>query len=311
MKRLLCLALAFFCFAACLPSCESGGKKDNCLSVVTASFPLYDFARRLVGDRGEVTLLLKPGEEPHSYEPTPKDILAIQSCDLFLYVGGESDAWVKKLLKGDGKNVNALALMDAVEPLEGDHDHDHGHGDEAGSHTVTYDEHIWTSPVNAMKMVEAISTALAVVDPAGKEAYEVESKAYLADLAALDADVRALVETASRKVLLFGDRFPFLYFTEAYGLEHFAAFSGCSDESEVSAATVAFLIDKVKDEGIPVVFTTELSSGRIADSICTATGAQKMTLHSVANVSRDEAQRGATYLSLMRQNLTALEAALG
>ncbi len=306
MKRLLCLLLALLCLVLCLPSCDAEQEDDGHLSVVTASFPLYDFARRLVGDRGEVTLLLKPGEETHSYEPTPKDILTIQRCDLFLYVGGESDAWVKKLLAGDGKQVNVLALLDVVEPLEEEHDHDH----EAGHHTVTYDEHIWTSPVNAMKMVEAVAEALVAVDPEGKGDYDAAEAAYLAELAVLDADIRTLVEGASRKVLLFGDRFPFLYFAQEYGLSHYAAFSGCSDESEVSAGTVAFLIDKVKTEEIPVVFTVELSSGRIADSICSATGAQKRMLHSVSNVSRDEAEAGATYLSLMRQNLEALAEAL-
>ncbi len=298
--------LASLCLVLCLHSCDVEREDDGRLSVVTASFPLYDFARRLVGDRGEVTLLLGPGEETHSYEPTPKDILAIRGCDLFLYVGGESDAWVKKLLGGDGKNVNALALMNAVEPLKEDHDHDH----EVGNHTVTYDEHIWTSPVNAMKMVKAIADALVSVDAEGKAAYETAAEAYLTELTALDTDIRTLVDGAARKVLLFGDRFPFLYFTKEYGLDHYAAFSGCSDESEVSAATVAFLIDTVKAENIPVVFTTELSTGRIADSICSATGAKKRTLHSVANVSRDEALAGATYLSLMRQNLEALEEAL-
>jgi len=306
MKRLLCLTLALLYVALCLPACEAGQKEEGRLSVVTASFPLYDFARRLVGDRGEVTLLLKPGEETHTYEPTAKDILAIRRCDLFLYVGGESDAWVKKLLGGDGGSVNALALLDVVEPLEEEHDHDH----EAGNHTVTYDEHIWTSPVNAMRMVEAISDALADVDPEGKGSYDGAEIAYLAELEALDADIRTLVEGASRRVLLFGDRFPFLYFAQEYGLSHYAAFSGCSDESEVSAATVAFLIDKVKAEKIPVVFTFELSSGRIADSICSATGAQKRMLHSVSNVSSDEFGAGATYLSLMRQNLAALAEAL-
>jgi len=200
-------------------------------------------------------------------------------------------------------------LMEAVEPSEVEHGHDHG--EEAGHHTVTYDEHIWTSPVNAIKLTEAITDALIAVDPAGRDVYEANVAAYLAELESLDNDYRALTDNAARRMLIFGDRFPFLYMTEEYGLDHAAAFPGCSEESEVSPATVAFLVKTVKENGIPVVFCTELSSGRIADSICAETGAVKRSLHSCANVTKDEASAGETYLSLMRQNLAVLREALG
>lgn len=308
MKRLLPLLLALLCLTAAATSCEKEVSGTDGVKIVTAAFPYYDFARQIAGDRATVTLLLKPGEEPHSYEPTPKDILSLRSCDLFLYTGGASDAWVKTLLGGaDGASVNAVPLMEAVEPLAVEHDHDH----EAGHHTVTYDEHIWTSPVNAIKLTKAICDALIAADPEGRAVYEANTAAYLAELETLDHDYRTLAANAERRMLVFGDRFPFLYLTEEYGLTHAAAFPGCSEESEVSPATVAFLVQTVKEQGIPVVFCTELSSGRIADSICAETGAVKRSLHSCANVTKDEAAAGETYLSLMQKNLSVLREALG
>ncbi len=310
MKRLLTLFLALLCLAMTASSCQREESETSGVKIVTAAFPYYDFARQIAGERATVTLLLKPGEEPHSYEPTPKDILSLRSCDLFLYTGGESDAWVKTLLdSADGASVNAMPLMEAVEPSEVEHGRDHG--EEVGHHTVTYDEHIWTSPVNAIKLTEAITDALIAVDPAGRDVYEANAAAYLAELESLDNDYRALTDNAARRMLIFGDRFPFLYMTEEYGLDHAAAFPGCSEESEVSPATVAFLVKTVKENGIPVVFCTELSSGRIADSICAETGAVKRSLHSCANVTKDEASAGETYLTLMRQNLAVLREALG
>ncbi len=308
MKRLLPLLLALLCLTFIVTACEQENSGTDGVTVVTAAFPYYDFARQIAGDRATVTLLLKPGEEPHSYDPTSKDILSLRSCDLFLYTGGASDTWVETLLGGaDGASVNAVSLMTAVEPLEVEHDHDH----EDGHHTVTYDEHIWTSPTNAIKLTEAIRDALIAVDPEGKAVYEANAAAYLAKLEALDQDYRTLISHAERTTVVFGDRFPFLYLTEEYGLTHVAAFPGCSEESEVSPATVAFLIKTVKEQGIPVVFCTELSSGRIADSICAETGAVKRSLHSCANVTKDEAAAGETYLSLMQKNLSVLREALG
>lgn len=311
MNRLFTLFLALLCLAMTVSSCQpEESEKRSGVKIVTAAFPYYDFARQIAGERATVTLLLKPGEEPHSYEPTPKDILSLRSCDLFLYTGGESDAWVKTLLdSADGASVNAMPLMEAVEPSEVEHGHDHG--EEAGHHTVTYDEHIWTSPVNAIKLTEAITESLIEADPDGRALYEANAAAYIAELRGLDQDYREAVQAARRKLLVFGDRFPFLYLTACYGLEHAAAFSGCSEESEVSSATVAYLIQTVKENQIPVVFCTELSSGRIADSICAETQAVKRSLHSCANVTKDEAEAGETYLSLMRKNLSLLREALG
>ncbi len=306
LKRIVCLLLICLCLGGMLLSCREREFPSEGLQVVTPYFPYYDMAHRLAGDRATVTLLLKPGSEPHAYEPSPKDILAIRSCDLFLYTGGRSDAWVETLLGSSEEKTASLALMDFVEKREEAHDHG-----EDGHHTVTYDEHIWTSPANAIRLVEVIRDRLVALDPEGQAVYEANAEAYLTELIALDADYRALVAGAERRLVVFGDRFPFLYLAEEYGLAHIAAFPGCSEESEVSPATVAYLIRRVKEEGIPVVFCTELSSGRIADSICTETGAVKRSLHSCANVTKAEAEAGETYLSLMRKNLAVLQEALG
>ena len=308
MKRLIVLLVAILCLGAVMSSCRQEETKDCAVTVVTTAFPYYDFARQIVGDRAAVTLLLQPGEEPHTFEPSPREMLAVRNADLFLYTGGESDTWVKTLLGGtDAGTGKALSLIGVIEPLVSGHDH----GEETGHHTVTYDEHIWTSPVNAIKLTEAITEALASVDPEGRTLYEANAAAYITELRSLDQDYRDAVQTAHRKLLVFGDRFPFLYLTACYGLEHAAAFSGCSEESEVSSATVSYLIRTVKEKQIPVVLCTELSSGRIADRICAETQAVKRSFHSCANVTKDEAQSGETYLSLMRKNLAVLREALG
>ena len=181
--------------------------------------------------------------------------------------------------------------------------HEHEHEEEP-------DEHVWTSPANAILIAEKIATLLKEKDPANAASYEENSVAYVKQLNALDESFRNVVSSGTRKTVLFGDRFPFRYFADAYGLTYYAAFSGCSTETEASAATVAFLVNKIKEEKLPVVFTIEFSNGKIADSVCDATGAKKLTLHSCHNVSADELANGATYLSIMQKNVETLREAL-
>lgn len=298
---------------------ESAGVRP--LRVVTTIFPPYDFVREIAGDDVELTMLLPPGSESHSYEPTPQDIIAIQECDLFLYGGGESDRWVERLLSAaQGGGFTALPMMDMVETVveeelvAGMQDDGHGHAyeDEAENHQdeAEYDEHIWTAPANAMAIVRAITEALCGLDPDNEALFRRNAEAYLERLADLDSRYAAMVESAARTTVVFGDRFPFRYLADAYGLEYFAAFPGCSTETEASAATIAFLTDKVAGEQIPVVFTIELSNGKIADVICEGTGAKKLVLHSCHNLARDDFLAGVSYLQLMEQNLENLREAL-
>lgn len=501
MKRGLLLALVVALLITLLPwpsitHAEPDNTPRETISIVSTIFPGYDFARAVAGDRAELKMLLPPGAESHSFEPTPQDIIAIQNCDLFLYVGGDSDSWVDGILDSmDTDDMKILSMMEIVDPvteeitkgMEDDHGHDHSHSEpldpdtiknrplsdwagtwrsietamgngaldeyiahvaeenslskdaqqtafaarwasdypsisieessisfgdmkatyrpigyrivegdhgaavwygfeieeraenaprfiafsdhgtgeqeEHDDHThseevahfhfrygdepfdalvaiedwaptyfsadatddqiaqamdahgqaeeeAEYDEHVWTSPVNAMRIVQAIAQKLSEIDAPNADQYRENAEMYCAQLEQLDRAFEEIAEAATRRTLIFGDRFPFRYFVDEYGLEYFAAFPGCSTETEASARTVAFLIDKVIDESIPVVFHIEFSNEKMADTICEATGAQKRLLHSCHNVTKGEMEAGATYLSLMSQNIETLKEAL-
>lgn len=312
MKKTLSITILLAMLCALLSGCGAQSEPEGeGISVVATVFAPYDFARQLVGERGEVTLLLPPGSEAHSYEPSPKDIIEIQNCDLFIYVGGVSDAWVSDVLESVGGEVRTVTLMDCVELLEEEHvegmevDEDEHEGE------IEYDEHVWTSPRNAELICEKIAAALCEVDPEGAEEYGTALESYCAQLDELDAAFTEVVENGVRDTVVFGDRFPLLYFAKAYGLNYYAAWPGCEDEAEPSAATVTFLIDKVKAEGIPVVFHIELSNEDMADTICNETGAKKMLFSACHNVTRAQFDAGVTYLELMWQNVDALREALG
>ena len=312
MKKTLSITILLAMLCALLSGCGAQSEPEGeGISVVATVFAPYDFARQLVGERGEVTLLLPPGSEAHSYEPSPKDIIEIQNCDLFIYVGGVSDAWVSDVLESVGGEVRTVTLMDCVELLEEEHvegmevDEDEHEGE------IEYDEHVWTSPRNAELICEKIAAALCEVDSEGAEEYGTALESYCAQLDELDAAFTEVVENGVRDTVVFGDRFPLLYFAKAYGLNYYAAWPGCADEAEPSAATVTFLIDKVKAEGIPVVFHIELSNEDMADTICNETGAKKMLFSACHNVTRAQFDAGVTYLELMWQNVDALREALG
>ncbi len=317
------------------------------IKIVTTIFPAYDFARQVAGKRAEVTMLLSPGEELHSYEPSPKEMIAIEECDVFIYVGGESDSWMKDVLETvsvDGKVV--ISMMEETEVLteeitEGmvhshwnglwswiqewfgsgsdhghDHDGKHAHADGEACddpehhHEAEYDEHVWTSPENAKEIVSAIADALCQIDSEGERYYRDREEAYLSELEALKEEMLAFRERAVRDTIIVGDRFPFRYLAEFLDLQYYAAFPGCAEETEPSARTVAFLIDRIREEEIPVVFYQEFSSHMMAQTIANDTGAEALLLHSCHNVTKDEFEAGVTYLEIMRQNAVNLEKAL-
>jgi zinc transport system substrate-binding protein len=494
MKRMVLFICVLLSLTAALPAGgrKDAGRADGKINVVTTIFPPYDFVREIAGNKVNLTMLLSPGAESHSFEPTPQDIIKIQRSDIFIYVGGESDAWVDRILSSmDTGKIQIISLMDCVEVVEElvvegmqDEEHDHSHEEEAftiedvkdraltdwagdwqsvyphlldgtldpvmehkaesGEKTaqeylaqyktayvtdmdrvvitgdsmtfyrngvpvkanyayrgigvieedtglwvrykfeavgnppngapkyimfsdhlhapakaehfhiyssnesfdilmndtnpvnyptyypanltkgeivaemighdhdeeVEYDEHVWTSPQNAKLIVQKITGVLAQVDGPNAAEYEKNASAYLAKLTDLDAAFRNMIGGAKRKTFIFGDRFPFRYFADAYGLNYFAAFPGCSTETECSAATVAFLVDKVRAEKIPVVFHIELSNEKIADTICEETGAKKMLLHAVHNISKRDFEGGVNYHDLMVQNVQNLKEAL-
>ena len=311
--RLMAVILAAGIAAAAVTGCgvKQEEPDDGKLKIVTTIFPQYDFVRAIAGGTGAVNvrMLLSPGEEVHSYEPTPLDIKEIQNCDLFIYVGAENDVWVDRILENMGdKRPETLRLVDLTETVammeEKGHDHEESREEEA-------DEHVWTSPVKAAEITEAIAQKMAELDPPNADNYLANAQDYEATILDLDAQFRQIAENAERKVLVFGDRFPIRYFAEEYGLDYFAAFPGCSSESEPSASTLAFLIDKVREEEIPVVFSIEFSNGNIARAICESTGAVQRTYNSCHNVTKEQMENGATYVSLMSENLEAVREALG
>lgn len=497
MKRLIFIALVLLLLASALAGCgqsEPVASGDK-ISVVATIFPQYDFVREVAGDHVDLTMLLPPGAESHSFEPTPQDITKIQNCDVFIYVGGDSDEWIKGILESiDTSKMKIISLIDMVdvveeeivEGMEEEHGHDHDHEfdpddvkdrslvdwegswksvlpflkdsslDEFIEHTAEenkateadtkasyeakwqtdyqniningdtvsfdgqaaarytyvgyeivesdhgasvwyqfqiaestkgmpaylafsdhhigneekehededheegvahfhlrygndslaalmdmeewtptffdtsatgediaavlsshgheeeaeYDEHVWTSPKNAKIIVQGISDVLCEADDANASIYKENTSSYLTKLDELDAAFKAAVEAGVRKTLVFGDRFPFRYFADAYGLDYFAAFPGCSTETEPSAATVAFLIDEVKTENIPVVFHIELSNEKMVNTICEATNAKKLLLHACHNISKSDFEKGVSYVDLMTANVEAIKEAL-
>lgn len=318
LKRLFSLLLAGMMLLGGLSGCSAPAEQEEGLSVVATIFPQYDFARQVMGGDDNLTMLLRPGQEVHSYEPTPQDIIAIQNCDLFIYVGGESDAWIEDVLDGmDTSNMVILSLMDVVDPLEEDtenvlenpEEHDHQE-DGTHLHEEEYDEHVWTSPKNAMLITQAICDALCEIDPDNAGQYQANTADYLTQLEALDAAFREVIGDAQRDTLFFGDRFPLLYFVREYGLNYYAAFPGCASETEPSAATVAKLIDLVREEAAPVVYQIELSNGNIARSIADSSGARVETFYTCHNITADDFNAGETYLSMMQRNVESLKEAL-
>lgn len=303
VKRFYSVILACFMFSFCLASCgKTGGGNNGKISVVATIFPAYDFAKHVCGESAEVTMLLPPGSESHSYEPTAQDILKIQNCDLFLYTGGESDVWVDKILNSMDQKINTLKMMDCVSVIEEEH------AEEEEAHE--YDEHVWTSPVNAVQIIEQTKNKLCEIDSTRKDLYAENAASYIAEINQLDGDFRDFFNSVENKILIFGDRFPLLYFTKEYGLEHYAAFPGCAEHTEPSAATIAFLIQKIKEKNLSTVYYIEFSSHNIADSIANATGTDTALFYTCHNVSKQQFSQGVTYVSLMRENLSMLKSTM-
>jgi zinc transport system substrate-binding protein len=310
-----------FCFSSCTKknaAVQDVNETNEKIAVTTTIFPPYDFVRQIAGDKVNLKMLLPPGAESHSFEPTPQDVITVQNSKLFIYVGGESDKWVDRILDSmdvsNMKIVSLMACVDVVEEeiVEGMEEEDEEETLEAVDVETEpeYDEHVWTSPQNAVRIVAALADALCEVDAANAGLYRQNAVVYTAKLNELDGKFREVVDAAVRKTFVFGDRFPFRYFADAYGLSYFAAFPGCSTETEPSAATVAFLIDKIKSEQIPVIFHIELSNERMADAIAEATGAKKLLLHACHNISKRDFDAGKTYLDFMQVNAKNLLEAL-
>ncbi len=329
--------LASVCLLGCnlaAASSSADTKADDKLQIVTTIFPEYDWVMNILGDNpanAEVAMLLDNGVDLHSYQPTADDILKISTCDMFIYVGGESDEWVEDALKeAVNKDMAVINLLDVLgdsvkeeEVVEGmqeeeEHEHEHEDGDEVEEHEheeegPEYDEHVWLSLRNTAALVNAISDELARIDAKNADSYKKNADDYVAKIGELDKKYSDVVAGSSIKTLLFGDRFPFRYLTDDYGLSYFAAFVGCSAETEASFETIKFLAEKVDELALPAVMTIEGADHRIAETIVANTqnkDAKILTMDSMQSTTSEDVKSGTTYLSVMEKNLEVLGEAL-
>ncbi len=319
-------------------------KKGSRIKVVATLFPYYDFARQVAGEYADVSLILPAGMDTHSFEPTAADMIQMGQADLILYNGGENEQWVGQVLESaDNKGIMADEMMKHVDTLVEEHvegmqeekgeehgheehgkedtDHDaseedHDHDTEEASDTAgEIDEHIWTSPVNAQKIVAQIAKDLAKADPEHQEDYQKNADEYIKKLQKLDKDIRQVTSQAKYKYLAFADRFPLRYFVEEYGLDYTAAFAGCSSDTEPSAETITYLTRQVKERKLPVVLKIELTSDKVAKAVAEAASTKEHTVkvetfYTCHNVTRQQFDAGETYVSLMEKNVKVLREAL-
>jgi len=344
MKKAIALVLSVMLFISCAVT-AAGCAEDKKINIVTTIFPIYDWVREVVGSDAEhvrVSLLLDNGVDLHSYQPSAQDILSISTADLFIYVGGESDEWVEDVLESAmNPGLKAISLVEAmgeeikmeeiVEGMEhehehGDEDHDHDHEHEGEDHDEDHDEHehehehedeadehVWLSLKNARKLTAVIADTLAETDPDFADYYRENAAVYTGKLADLDARYTEMADNAKFRTILFGDRFPFRYLADDYGLTYYAAFSGCSAESEASFATILFLARKVDELGLPAVLTIEHPRTRIAETVVQNTAAKNqkiLVLDSMQGTTASDIQAGMNYLSVMEANLEVLKEAL-
>lgn len=312
IKKILA-AVTAIALGASLCGCSGGEMADSADKplIITTIFPAYDFARQVFGDTAEVRMLLKPGQESHSYDPSAKDIVEINGCDLFVYNGGESDQWVESVLQA-APDVETFRMTDAVSLLDEEHsegmqeeDHDHDHGDEE-----EYDEHVWTSPDNAAAIVRALGNRAKALFPDSAAELDSNTESYAAQIEEIDGRLKALLD-GEQRYFIFGDRFPLLYFFKHYGLNYYAAFPGCGSETEPSAQTVTFLLDKLgQPDAVKAVFCIELSGRKLADVLAEDSGLDVVEFHSCHNITADDFAAGETYVSLMERNLQTLEKVL-
>ena len=301
LKKILSaiIALILFCASAFVVVKLLMAKNPNQnISIIASNFAGYDFARAVLNNDSSVSLLLKPGSDAHNFEPTPKDLLDLAKADLFIYNGGESEVWIEKLIaSSEIDRSKTLRLMDFVELKEEDE------GEE-------YDEHIWTSPLNAIKLVEAVRDKLSAIYPKRADEFRTNAGQYIERLGNIDESLRSVIAKARRRELIFADRFPFRYFVDDYGLDYTAAFPGCSEQTEASSSTIAHLADKVRSTGAKYVLKIELTSDALAKTISGETGAQILTLYAAHNVSIEDYKRGATYADFWENNIETLRKAL-
>ena len=316
MKKILCVILAAIMSISMLAGCSNNknmaNTTDEKLNIVVTIFPEYDWVKNIVGDKANITLLMDNGADLHNYQPSASDIVKIKNSDLFVYVGGESDEWVEDL---ENDNINMISLLEIVgdnakeeelvEGMQGEDEEETSEEDEEGPE---YDEHVWLSLNNAQVIVEKLDEEIEKLDSENKEFYELNTKLYIDKIKELNSKYNKLANEKTVDTVIFGDRFPFRYLTDDLGLNYYAAFIGCSAETEASFETISFLVDKVKELNCDYIFTIENSDNKIANSIISAsnTSAEIVTLSSMQNITRKDIEDGVDYLSIMEDNYKVL-----
>lgn len=308
----LCPIIMIIILCLGMTGCSVDNEKENQnykLNIVTSMFPYFDITRAIIGNVEGINLELavKPGQDSHSFEPTPSEVINMQKADLFIYNGGEIETWVNEVLESyENDNQVRIKMMDAADKIELLCSVGHSHGHEHDE----FDAHIWTSPVNAIYITEVICDTLCETMPEEAQKFKDNAENYINQLKEIDEEFKSLVAESSIKELIFADQFPLIYFTTEYGLEYHAAFQGCGHDMEPSVRDICDLIDEIKEKNIKSVFHLELSSEGVADTICEDTGAEKLQFNSCHNVSQKQFKDGVTYIILMRKNVENLKKAL-
>ena len=319
IKRLIAFILSILLVILPLTSCNNiTVEKSQKLSIVSTIFPYYDFAAEISKDKATVSLLIPPGCEPHDFDFSPQDIIEINNADIFIYNGGESDSWVESILENIDPSVKVIRCFDYVNPLYEDdsalesEEHHHNETEEEEHHheEQEYDEHIWTSPKNAINIVNAISREIINTDKSNEDDYSKNCNNYIIELKSLDNKLEQISNQAKNNTLVIADRFPFLYLTQHYNFQHLSAFSGCSSQTQPSIKTVTTIIDYVNENNIPVVFKCDFSSDSFPNIIREDSNAKVGTLYSCHNVTKDMFIKGESYISLMEKNCEILKEAV-
>ena len=283
-------------------------KDDNKLTILTSNFPSYDFARAITKDvpNTSVEMLLKPGTEAHDYEPSPKDIVKISKADIFIYIGGESDEWIDDLLKDiNTKKGKVVKLMDLA-----DKRFEEDPQTKEKSIDLEYDEHVWTGPRNSIKILKGLNKIISEEDSYNSSLYNTNTNNYINEFKEIDSEMWHIGDNLKRNILVFGDRFPFRYLVNEYNFNYYAAFPGCSSETEANSKTISNLINIVKENNVPVIIKVDYSNGKIANTIASETGAKVLTMYSGHNITEEEFNNGKTLIDIMKENIDVIKQAL-
>lgn len=315
-KGLVFIIISVIVFCACIAIAmpKSNNKEDSGkIEIVATLFPQYDFARQIGGDKVNVSLLLPPGTETHTYEPTPQDIIAISNANLFIYTGKYMEPWSERIISGidsDTSVLDASRNINLIKSANDNHDEEENHEELEEHHHHEYDSHVWLDPQNAIVMVNNVTDELCLIDKENEDYYRENSKKLIAEIEKLDSDIEDTIKASPKNKIAFGGTFAYAYFVNRYNLEYVTAYDSCGESSEPSVAKVKEVIDYMNKNNIKVIFYQELSTGKIASSIAAETGAKKLIFHTVHNATQNEINSGETYISLMRKNLENLKQAL-